>query len=166
MSARKGFASLPVMIACVCATLPSPCPLANPLDDHRQAMRMQSQPAYVVYGLIAQSGDDGRIVLSIPSARLMNAGVLSGDEVAIDMGGAQSWTAYVAFRDELERDIAFYAEAGKEMATDPGMTLIVDRDHPGEKVVLDASAGGGVTPRDAQTARYVSIRAIRRVVAR
>ncbi len=155
-----------VAVACVCTALPSVGASASPLDEHRRSMRAPSQAAYVVTGSIGFAGNDGRVVLNIPSARLISAGVRSGDEVAISIGDAQPWNAYVEFRDELERNAAFYAQNDKELPIEPGMTLIVNRDQPGEQLMLDASAGGGVTPHDALPGRIVSIRAMRRIDAK
>ena len=93
-----------VVVAYACVALPSVDASASPLDEHRRSMRAPSQPAYVVTGSIGFAGNDGRIVLNIPSARLISAGVRSGDEVAISIGDAQSWNAYIEFRDELPKE--------------------------------------------------------------
>ncbi len=157
---------LPAVVgACACAWLPSVDVLANPLDEHRRSMRTHSQPAYVVAGSIAYAGNDGRIVFSIPSARLLSAGVRSGDQVVITIGEDRPWSAFVAFRDELDRTAELYLQQGTQTDPEPGMTLVVNRDQPGERVVLDASAGGA-TVGDATSGRMVSIQAIRRIAAK
>jgi hypothetical protein len=133
---------------------------ANPLAEHRRSIREPSTRAYEISGSVASAGADGRIVLSMPSARLVNGGVRSGDQVTIEMG-KRSWSAQVAFRDEMERPVPHEPQAEGQAPPEPGMVLVVNRDRPGDRIVLDASTGG-VSPNEVAEGQAVSIRAIRR----
>jgi len=162
MKKRIGAALTAFVAACACVE--SVDVSANPLDEHRSSMRLHSRAAYSVSGAVTDASGEGRIEFNIPSARFVSVGVRSGDQVAITIGNGAPLTAHVEFRDEIDRDAKFYLQEGRTIDPEPGMTLVIDRDQPGRRIVLDASTGG-ISPGDAVQGWKVTIDAVRRVVA-
>ena len=152
---------LRVLVALFCAAVPlavADAASINPLDEHRAA-RSARHPAFVVQTTVRGVDEHDRVSLDLPSARLVAAGARSGDRVTMDVG-ARTVFAFIAFRDELEREALQPVEAQAPRL--PGMTLVVDRERSNQRVVLDASSGG-IASGEVHRGQEVTITAVRRV---
>jgi hypothetical protein len=120
---------------------------ANPLDDLRRdssaATSSLARPIVApVRGSVVAIPAVGSITVDTPSARLIAAGVRSGDPVIVDFG-TQSVRAYAAFADELARSARYYAEVQKPAPADDGFTVVINRDNPTQPVVLSSNTSDG-----------------------
>ena len=136
------FVMLCVSVVAAAAISPDPV-LGNPLYEHRQAVRSGAQASSVVDTTVRQVSDPCLVEINVPSARLLALDARSGDPVVVVHAGG-SFTAYLAFADELARSSAS-ADSHEELPPPPGMTVVVDRDVPSRFVVIDATHGGGLT---------------------
>lgn len=131
----------------------------NPLYEHRQALGAPGGQS-VLTGTARSGSQGGRVVLDIPSARLVNDGVKSGDPVQIDLG-THAIRAYIGFSDELERVKRYYEHTQIQSPVEPGVILVVDRLHPAEPIALDSSAGGASMHLGVSNGQRVDVRYFR-----
>ena len=112
----------------------------NPLFEHRRAAidRVQVKP-FVEASYVAQV-EAGRATLGTSSARLIGAGVKSGDPILVDLGKT-SLRVRVAFRDELDRAAEYFAETQEPGSLDLQPSLVIDREDATRPVVLEATMG-------------------------
>jgi hypothetical protein len=129
----------------------------NPLAEHRRSAidGVQAKP-FVEVSYVANV-DAGRATLGTPSARLIDAGLKSGDPMMVVLG-TMSVRVYVAFRDEMERAAQYFAETQEPGALDLRPSLVIDREDSAQPVVLEASMGDaslylGVRPGSRVTLR-------------
>jgi hypothetical protein len=152
-----------VLIATLCSVAIA---AANPLYEQRgnspPAASSSAKPIVTILrGSVVALSADGRITLDMPSARLIDAGVRSGDAVVVNFG-TQSVRAYAAFADELARSARYYLEIQAPVPVDDGMTIVLSRDNPAQRVVLDSSTSDGAMYVPAQVGSTVTFRIVTR----
>ena len=149
-----GRTALAVWLIALCGTVTAQ---TNPLYEHRRAFGAAPVVQSVITGTVLSATGDGRVKVDTPSERLIVNGIKSGDPVEIDLG-MRSIRAYVEFSDERARAKNYYTQTQKPGPLESGVTLVVDRLHTAEPIVLDSSAGGAVMHLGVDTGQRIIIR--------
>jgi hypothetical protein len=129
----------------------------NPLAEHRRSAIDGVQMKPVVEVSYVANVDAGRATLGTPSARLIDAGLKSGDPMIVVLG-TMSVRVHVAFRDELERAAQYFAETQDPGSLDLRPSLVIDREDSALPVVLEPSMGDASLYLSVQPGSRVTLR--------
>lgn len=130
---------------------------SNPLYEHRRSMASGAPAKPFVERSYVLRSDAGLTTLGTPSWRLIEAGVISGDPMLVDVG-TLTLRVYVAFRDELDRAASYDADSPSAGPPDPGPFLVIDREDPIQPLVLQTSTGEGSLYLDVRPGSRVTFR--------